>query len=239
MPSTVQAGAQRPRPRPAVSSRNPLPSHILTWTEADIRRGKQTTRCQWIAVTVILCVAMITSALALVAFFDYRVKLAEIARTTITTTTITITIATTTTTTTTYTAAAATASPFGALQRGHTANPSLVGNFNLNQGDSGGSNNIDDMDIDVDDTDDYDSGSGSDSNSVDTINFDNVDFDHVEDEDDEEDDGSEASYDTAQEICSLGDGNQPLEIPDFESDEENLLPTLEITNFDSDPDSQL
>ncbi|KAK4059012.1 hypothetical protein Trihar35433_11273 [Trichoderma harzianum] len=90
MPSTtLQAGAQRPRPRPA------------------------TTRCQWIAVTVILCVAMITSVLALVAFFDYRVKLAEIARTTTTTTTtITITTTTTTTTSSTITTAAA-ASPLG------------------------------------------------------------------------------------------------------------------------------
>ncbi|KAK4059011.1 hypothetical protein Trihar35433_11272 [Trichoderma harzianum] len=74
-----------------------------------------------------------------------------------------------------------------ALQRGHTANPSLVDNFNLNQDDSGSSNNIDDMDMEIDDADDNGSGSGSDSNSADTIDFDNLDLNYVENEDDEDD----------------------------------------------------
>ncbi|KAK0763280.1 hypothetical protein N5P37_004267, partial [Trichoderma harzianum] len=85
--TTVQAGAQRPRPRPA------------------------TTRCQWIAITMIIfmitCggIALLNCVLlAFEAYLDYSVKMAAIAATTIAITTIT----TITTTATTITIAATT-----------------------------------------------------------------------------------------------------------------------------------
>ncbi|KAJ4861228.1 hypothetical protein T069G_06216 [Trichoderma breve] len=84
MPSTTpQAGAQRPRPRPA------------------------TTRCQWIAITMIIFivtwggVAFLNFVLlAFEAYLDYRVKMVAIAATTTTTITTTATITTITATTT-------------------------------------------------------------------------------------------------------------------------------------------